>query len=221
MEAKSEASSEVSLTRALHSAGLGTRVSSSSSSGNASGNASGHGHGGNGGGYETPDRFGQPCPHPPAVSPRHIGLGMHLTKMNVPQLDIGAPTLAPGAKPSSYEAPERGLSPAVANRLKGEENRERDREEYDMRTPRAPNAQPVPHFHSTLPHPHSHPHPHQSHDGRPTRQRSRTVNGRNWRSRSHDTTTSRTSGAHGPGGRQRAFAAWGYDESDPSDSDNT
>jgi len=198
MEAKNEASSEISLTRALQSAGLASHSPSTSV------------------GYDSPDRFRHPCPHPPAVSPRHIGLGMHLTKVEVPQLDIGSPTMSSnkfdgiaagtGAKPPAYDSREHGLSPATITR-----QREKDSAELDsMRTPRAQNAQPQPPFHNL----HPHPHPTSSEHNRPTRQRSRTVNGRNWRSRSHDTTRTHS-------GRQRAFAAWGYDESDPSDSDNT
>lgn len=199
LAAKKTFDGEVKLTQALQSAGLSSQTSSKE-------------------GVESPERYanGQCAPHPPAVSPRHIGLGMHMTKMlptDMPRLELGQPGLDIDGNPPAYEASQNAHSPSIPSILKtsvGEKDEETttggDRlNSPDVRTPRARLTQP--HFHNSLPVP--------GERDRPTRQRARTLNGRNWRSRSHDAGRSQGSG------RQRAFAAWGYDESEASDSDNT
>jgi NAD+ kinase len=171
-----EVNSKINLTKSLRSAGLPSKISID--------------HG-------SPGRFGQPIPHPPNVSPRHIGLGMHMTKIDVPKLELGQPTLPPPA----YDAGDHVISPSFAKLVK-EKDRDEEMESPNLQTPRARNAQP--NFHAAKPHPPS---------DRPSRKRAWTVNGRNWRSRSQDTGRSEAS-------QHRAFAAWGYDESDASDNEN-
>ena len=179
LEAKKEVDSGICFVKALQNARLTPHSTTAPGSG-------------------SPDRFGQPAPHPPAVSPRHIGLGMHTTRMDVPKLELGQPSIElDSVNPPAYEEGDRLVSPMTGRKEKGGDM-EMETESPSLKTPRPQNVKPRPHYHGA---------------DRPSRLRARTFNGRNWRSKSHDT-------GRGERAQQCAFAAWGYDESDPSDSDN-
>ena len=159
-------------------------------------------------GVESPDRFGQPNPHPPAVSPRHMASNANTSGMI--NVDLGEPqmTTSPRSRSSPGHIHHGHHHQAADNGEEGDRDhihnpkstlagakskipRDRDFDAESMKTPRP--------AHAVARHPGevSQNHEHRS--------------GGHRRSLSHDV---------GGFGQRRAFAVWGHDESDPSDSDN-
>jgi NAD+ kinase len=164
-------------------------------------------------GVESPSRFSGPAPHPPKVSPRHTLNGMS-QMASTHSADSTASTFhthdGEEGQRDHIHNPRSTLSGArsrIPREREREAEREADLDTTNMKTPKANHAA----RHAVSPR-QLYSNAQQSNVGHRERGHRR--------SHSHDAPRVRLPSPGAPTFQRRAFAVWGHDESEASDSDN-